>query len=220
MIKISDAIIDKDLRKFAEGYSNIVENYRGIDTGIAVDFAKAANLKTEGMQEIPEEFRDCLALAPKGIRDLKDGVSIETYEFEKGNEAELGFLGFANLSISNKEKITVIEYMQYGSVLCKNKMLKYGVGCRLMLRIRKHKRGAKLNTPQQITASVIFDKAEVSFSMRTFGITGKGVARLNQAGTFTENTYTNFMTEVSNLIVDIYSNDSDYIILPQPLFFK
>lgn len=79
--------------------------------------------------------------------------------------------------------------------------------------------GAKLNTPQQITASVIFDKAEVTFSMRTVGITGPSIASLNKAGTMSENTYTNFMTEVSKLIVEMYKDNSGIIIKPQPLFF-
>ncbi len=220
MIKVSQINMDENLKQVAAGYSNLLENSDLLEQGAAVDLVESLPTVQRHMPQISNDFLDCMSKAPKTIHDLQDGVVVETYEFEKGNEAELGLLGFLNVSLANKEKVTVVEYLQHGSILCNNRFLKYGVGCRLMMRIKSHKRGAKLNTPQQITASVIFDKAEVTFSMRTVGITGPGVAKLNKAGSLAENTYTNFMTEVSNLIVDMYKKESSYKILPQPLFLQ
>lgn len=219
MIKVSKINIDNNLEKIAKGYSSILENSK-LENGISINFTKSILPTPSGFPDIPQNFLNCMSSAPKRIQDLKDGVIIENYEFEKGDEEKLGLLGFLNISLAEKEKVTVVEYMQHGSIICNGKLLKYGIGCRLMLRIKSHKRGAKLNTPQQITASVIFDKAEVVFSMRTFGITGPGLAKLNQTGTMSENTYANFMAEVSNLIVDMYNEKSNYIIYPQPLFLQ
>lgn len=175
-----------------------------------------------GYIEIPNEFKQCIdsSTSPKNIRDLKYGLTLDAYKFDKDDQAKLGFLGFGNVNIENKETIIVVEYKQTGTQLCNNYQLFYGIGARLMMHIKKTKRSAKINTPQQISASVIFGKADVIFSVKTFGITGPGVARLVKSGTMTENTYTEFLNEISSLIVDAYSDTTKFIIAPQPLFLK
>ena len=219
-VKASAIVLDKNLEKFANSYSKLLESKAMLNSLIAIDFSSPSSLDSTGIVEIPKEYIQCMSTAPKTIKDLRDGVVVDAYEFKKGDEGKLGFLGFLNVDISDDEKITVVEFSQFGSQICVNKQLKYGVGCRLMMRIKEYKRSAKLNTPQQITASVIFGKAEVTFSMRTFGITGPGVSRLNKVGTVNEDTYKSFMEEVSNLIVDVYNKDSQYDVNPQPLFLK
>jgi len=147
----------------------------------------------------------CANQGPKTIQDLKDGVIIDAYDFLDGDEKALGLLGFFNIDIKKHERVTIIEYVQKGSILCKNKKKSYGIGARLMMRVTSHKRKAKLDTPQQITASVIFGQATVKFSMHTFGITGPGVANLNKVGSITENTYSSFVTGISSLLEEFYS---------------
>ncbi|MDT0606339.1 hypothetical protein [Croceitalea rosinachiae] len=164
-----------------------------------------------------ESMYNCLASAPSGIQDLKDGVVIDAYDFFDGDEKALSLLGFLNVDIKKQERITVIEYLQKGSVYCNGKRKKYGIGARLMMRVTSHKRKAKLDTPQQITASVIFGQATVKFSMHTFGITGPGVANLNRVGSITENTYSSFISGISDLLADAYKGSNQYIIAPQLL---
>jgi hypothetical protein len=217
MIKASQIHLDGNLKEMAESYTNILE-HTSLKDGINFDLIQTFKSPPIEIPDVPPIYIDCLSKAPQTIYDLQDGTLTRTLEFSKGDESKLSLMGFVGLTLSHREKVTVVEYMQYGSVLCEGKLLRYGIGCRMMLRIKEYKRGAKLNTPQQITASVIFDKAEVTYSMRTVGITGPGIASLNNAGNMSEDTYTNFMTEVSKLIVDIYSKKSTYIIKPQPLF--
>jgi len=176
----------------------------------------------DGYIEIPERFKHCLdsSTAPKGIRDLKYGMSLDAYKFDKDNQAKLGFLGFGNIEIEDKETVIVVEYKQTGTQRCDNFQLFYGVGARIMMQIKSKKRNAKVNTPQQISASVTFGRADVLFSVKTFGITGPGVARLIKSGTMTENTYVEFLNEISTLIVDAYSDTTKFEITPQPLFLK
>jgi len=162
----------------------------------------------------------CMDSAPKDIRDLKDGVIVDAYDFFDGDEKSLSFLGFLNVDIKKHERVTVIEFAQKGSQNCNGKILRYGIGARLMMRVISAKKRAKLDTPQQITASVIFGHATVKFSMHTFGITGPGVARLNKVGAITEDTFSNFIAEISNLMVEAYRENGDYIIAPQPLFLN
>lgn len=160
---------------------------------------------------------DCLDLRPRIIEELTDGVVIDAYDFVDGDEKALGLLGFFNVDIKKHERVTVIEYLQKGSLECKGETKKYGIGARLMMRVTSHKRNARLDTPQQITASVIFGKATVRFSMHTFGITGPGVAHLNRAGSITENTYSSFIAGISDLLAEAYQGSQQYIIAPQPL---
>lgn len=220
MLKASDVVLDKKTEKFAVNYADSLKKRGRLNRLNAVDFRPPSPRSRVGVVEVPEEYLDCLDKFPKDIRDLKDGVTVDIYSFKKGDESKLSLMGFFDISMSNHEKVTVVEYSQFGSIICNRKRLKFGVGCRLMMRIISRKRGAKLNTPQQVTASVIFGKAEVNYSMQTFGITGPGVGGLNQAGALTEDTYNKFITEVSNMIVKAYDEDSRYIINPQPLFLK
>lgn len=180
------------------------------------------SLFNDGYIEIPERFKKCLddSTAPRGIRDLKYGMSLDAYKFDKNSQAKLGFLGFGNVDIEDNETVIVVEYKQTGTQRCDNLQLFYGVGARIMMHIKNKKRNAKVNTPQQISASVTFGRADVLFSVKTFGITGPGVARLIKSGTMTENTYVEFLNEISSLIVDAYSDTTKFEIAPQPLFLK
>ena len=147
-------------------------------------------------------------------------MSLDAYKFDKNNQAKLGFLGFGNINIEDNETVIVVEYKQTGTQICDNLQLFYGVGARIMMQIKSKKTNAKVNTPQQISASVTFGRADVLFSVKTFGITGPGVARLIKSGTMTENTYVEFLNEISTLIVDSYSDSTKFEITPQPLFLK
>ena len=160
---------------------------------------------------------------PKTINDLNSGFLFEIYEFGKNDRAKLELLGFLNIDFDLVDKIVVIEYSQSGNIFCKNQILKFGIGARMIMKIRKKsfKFGAKLNSPQQITASVIFGKVDVSFSINTFGIVGPGIGELvKKAGSLQEDTYSNFLFEVGNLIVDAYKDKSKYRISPTPLFLS
>lgn len=154
---------------------------------------------------------------PASIRDLKDGISLQAYEFQKGDEAKLSLMGFGNVSLQKDSKITIVEFSQTGSSKCDDKTLSYGIGARLMLEIIKKKKDAKLLTPQQITASVIFGRAEVKYNVITFGITGPKTANLIKSGTLSENTYNDFINAIADIIIDAYKDEAGYIITPQYL---
>ena len=159
----------------------------------------------------------CQQNAPKSIQDLQDGVVIDAYDFFDGEEKALALLGFININIKKQERITVIEYLQKGSSNCNNDVKHYAIGARLLMRVTSHTKKARLDTPQQITASVIFGQATVKFSMHTLGITGPGVAHLNMSGSVTENTYSSFISSISDLLKQAYQGTEHFIICPQLL---
>lgn len=179
----------------------------------------AKDVKNNSLKEnfVANKSYFCEEQRPTSILDLKDGVLIDAYDFVDGDEKALNILGFFNVDIKKQERVTVVEYLQKGSIICEGKVSKYAIGARLMMRVTSHKKKAKLDTPQQITASVIFGKATVKFSMHTFGITGPGVADLNRVGSITENTYSSFISGISDLLAKAYDGNKQYIILPQKL---
>ena len=218
--------LKSELKPLVLTESTIVSQMNSIESYIAK--AKLVNPKNNDTWStvFTEEFlvgfadNDCWNNRPKTIYDLTDGVLIDVYSFEKGDEKKLDILGFFNINLEKNQKVVVIEFLQEGTQFCSNKRYKYGVGARLMLHITKVKNKAKLATPQQITASVIFGFAEVKFSLKTFGIVGPGVANLNSAGSLSEDTYQQFLQEISELIKAMYTGNKQFIITPQPLFLK
>lgn len=98
-------------------------------------------LSGSGDFKIPPELMKCLSsdTAPRTIQDLTDGISLDSYRFEKENQATLGILGFGNVEIGNKETVIVVEYKQSGSQYCNNNQLFYGVGARMLLHVKNKK---------------------------------------------------------------------------------
>lgn len=169
--------------------------------------------------KIPVEFQDCWPARPTKLNQMTDGLELTAREFTSENQTGLAVLGFGG-KIEKNEKVIVIQFFQKGSQICNNNILKWGFGARLKMHVKSNRKRAKLNTPQQLTASVMFGLAEVTYEMKTYGIVGPGTANLVKLGAVTENTYQDFLKGVADLLVNIYNNQSDYIITPQPLFLE
>lgn len=201
---INDLMIEKS-NNFVN--SEFVADWNNMS--VQTDYLKSKNLDFAFLES------NCYENKPKSIRDLTAGLSLRAYKFDKDNQGSLSLFGFANVEIGRKESVVLLEFLQTGNHICESNPEIYGVGARMMMKITSKKRRAKINSPQQISASVTFGLAEVEFSMKTIGITGPGTANLVNQGSMTENTYSNFLKSVSNLIVDAYKAESSYFIDPQ-----
>lgn len=170
--------------------------------------------------DIDDNARKCIESGPKNIRDLKDGLTFDAYEITEQAATSLHLLGFAAINFNKLDKVIVVEYAQTGTHHCDGKRLKFGIGARMVMKIKKNRWGgrAKLDNPYQVTASVIFGKASVQYSIVTFGITGPGTAKLINSGTLAEDTYGKFVSDISSLIVEAYQNEQQFTIVPQPMF--
>jgi hypothetical protein len=166
---------------------------------------------------IPPEY-NCLADAPKNITDLTSGVRVLTYQFDRNNQIGLSLLGFAGVNLGSHERAIVVEYCQTGDKYCNDKNIEYCIGARMCMKINIINHNAKVETPQQVAASVTFGYVNVTYEIITVGITGSGVADLVRQGTMTESTYTDFLTKIAGIIIDIYKPNSQYIISPRPSF--
>jgi hypothetical protein len=168
--------------------------------------------------EVPAEFLPCYADRPTKIQELTEMANFRFLNCEDSDELSLGLLGFFNISKKNYKKMLIVEYAQTGNKLCGNKLLRYGVGARMILKVSRASWFAKLHTPQQMTASVIFGRATVEYEIVTFGITGPALSAFAKPGVLHEDSYGNFIREMGTLMLDVYKNKSAYIITPQPLF--
>jgi len=219
-LSVSTVELSDSTNALLNAYASVVKRDGVGPNGLVVGNDAAASLEGPAGpgDALPPWIVACLRSGPTQLNQLTDGVRIDAYDFKKGDEVKLEAMGFLNVSFSKDERITVIEFRQHGTSLCESRRLPYGIGARLMLRVTQKKKGAKLATPQQISASVTFGKAEVRFSLLTFGIVGPGVAQLNNTGAMNEDTYSNFLKAVSSMITEMYTSPSNYIVTPQPLF--
>lgn len=110
MIKAAKINLEGEMLKIADSYSNVLKHTDIDNKGVFVDFDEGDNTIVPSFPDVPAKFVNCMSKAPKSIKDLKDGVIIETYEFEKGDEEKLGLLGFFNLEFGEREKVTVVEF--------------------------------------------------------------------------------------------------------------
>ncbi len=167
--------------------------------------------------KLSNELSKCLDKIPSDIHGLKDGMMFRFFELKVGQEAVLGALGF-KLNIGSVKKAMIVEIFQTGSHNCDEKIYNYGVGARFFLQVKSKKFGAKLDSPQQITASVIFGKASVTYEWRTFGLTGAGIEPyIGGTGELNENSYNNFVHGMHKIFADAYKNDKKIIVFPQPI---
>lgn len=204
--KVKDIVVDKIRETFADAYYEPISGKEGN----LVALANAVN--------ISPAMEQCIKSGPKDIHGLNDGLAVRAYEFDRTQAARLRWLGFVGVNFNNIDKLTVIEYCQTGSQICNQQLLKYGIGARLMMKIKKTDSKAKIDTPHQVGASVIFNMASVQFELMTFGIVGPGTSALVSAGTLSEDTYTKFIHSISSLLIEAYKTPSQFIITPQPLF--
>lgn len=165
---------------------------------------------------------DCIKRnAPKTILDLNDGIRFHSYELNSNDSTILNLIGFSNVNFKRNTKLVVVEFSQTGSFNCHKEKHTFGIGARMLLKIKVKGFGigVKLDSPFQIAASMIYGKVSVSYSVVTFGIVGAQTTKLLKTGNLSEDTYSNFVTDISEIINLAYQKDSGISIKPQPMIF-
>lgn len=114
---------------------------------------------------------------PKNLSDLNDGYDVFYYFVEKNIAAKMGFIPMGAVgSLKHKSKILVYEFCQYRKDFCtvgsESIPIRWGVGVRLVLTIKSYKRKIELTNRYKLSAAVEQGKAEVTYKLSTFGLTG------------------------------------------------
>lgn len=143
---------------------------------------------------------------PKTLKDLNSGLKQLFYEMTSNNAANLSLFGMGNIDLSKKQKMVIVDYIQFKDLSCEEKPLRYGVGARLFLHIKKVKAGINVMKLPELAAAVETGKASVTYSIETVGVTGDKIQMvLPEAGDFNVGAYgkiTNAVDEIRKLMRD------------------
>ena len=126
--------------------------------------------------------------------------------------------GYGGGELGKKETLLIVDFVQHKDIQCTDgKTQRYGVGARLFLHITKKKRGLNLTLPQ-LAANVELDRAQVTYTISTIGITGSSVIDALPTGSnFDVENYAKVINSVDNIIRLAKDNEDGVVIEPQLL---
>lgn len=161
-------------------------------------------LEAEGKEyALPSEemIRDkCAASRPKTMRDLSGGMKKLYYQLTKDNSASLNVFGAGKLNLGKKELLIIVDFVQYKNTKCDGEELRYGVGARLFLHVKKAGRGLKTTDLPHLAAGVQLGQASITYSIETIGITGQKIsAVLPGTGSFDVEAYAKVISAVDEI---------------------
>lgn len=186
------------------------EKKTGTDT-TAVAETKAVEYKNNA-----EVVQDAACQVPKTMRDLTSGVKDFFYYVNSSNEGTLSLFGMASVTLGKKEQMVIIDFSQFKDLKCEEKPIRYGVGARLFLHIKKIKRGVNLAKLPDVAAEVQSGRAVVTYSIETVGITGEKILDiLPDAGDFNVEAYNEVINAVNNIRRLTKDNEAGVVITPQ-----
>jgi hypothetical protein len=147
---------------------------------------------------------NCSFDIPKGLKDLKSGFQYRYYLFSSNNTGALQAFGITDVKSDKETQYLVIDYIQFTDFKCTNlPTIRYAVGLRSELKFTKAKTSIDITGKgglSKLAAQVELGNAEVNFSLKTIGLTGKP-ARLNipQGVSFNVTTYKDFQNSIEFL---------------------
>tara|TARA_R110001599_G_scaffold331474_1_gene546276 strand:+ start:759 stop:1613 length:855 start_codon:yes stop_codon:yes gene_type:complete len=148
-------------------------------------------------------------------------TGMQVYYFNKSSKTHLKLLGFGGINLKGNEIVCIAEYSQRVSIPCAdNNDVTWGFGIRMMMHVKSSEKGAKLDNPSKIAASVTFGYASVSYSIKTFGVAGPGIADFIDADDMTTNSYGRFTGLIAKFIREIYSTSNTYDIDPRVMLVE
>lgn len=157
---------------------------------------------------------------PQSMSELTSGIKQLFYMVTSNNEANLKLFG-QGISLGKKEMMVIIDFVQFKDVSCSAKV-RYGVGARLSLHIKKAHLGAgfDFSNLKGLAANCEIGKATVKYSLDIIGITGPTVTdALPKAadGNFDVEGYRSVMTAVDRIQDLAKDGIEGVIITPQEI---
>ncbi len=162
-----------------------------------------------------ESVKDKCA-APTNMRELSGGMEKLFYQFTSSNEANLSVFGMANAKLTKKEVVVVVDFIQFKDMNCTGEKVRYGVGARLFLNIKKTQGGIKVTDLPKLAAGVELGRASVTYSIKVIGLTGDKVrAALPNTGDFNVEAYGKVMSAVDKIQMLASDNEEGVVVEPQ-----
>jgi hypothetical protein len=147
---------------------------------------------------------NCKFNIPKKLKDLKSGFQYRYYLFNSNNTGALQAFGITDIKTEKETEYLVIDYIQFMDYKCTNlPTIRYAVGLRSELKFTKSDTSIDIvgkGGLSKLAAQVELGNAEVNFSLKTIGLTGKP-AKLNipQGVSFNVTTYKDFQNSIEFL---------------------
>lgn len=112
---------------------------------------------------------------PASMADLTSGIKKLFYQVTSNNAANLQLFG-QGVSLGKKEMMVIVDFVQFKDMSCSEKV-RYGVGARLQLHVKKAHLGANFDFSnlRGLAANCELGKATVKYSLDVIGITGPKV---------------------------------------------
>lgn len=166
--------------------------------------------------ERPSDAAEAKCPAPRTMRELSGGMKKLFYQFNSKNSANLALFGVANVGLSKKEVMVIVDFVQYKDASCPGGSIRFGVGARLFLHIKQIQGGIKVTDLPKLAAGVELGKASVTYSVETIGITGDAIrAALPNTGDFNVEAYGKVMSAVDRIQMLARDGQEGVVIDPQ-----
>jgi len=175
-------------------------------------------------QELAKIY-NCVTHGPAELGDLSSATELFYYYFTEKHNDEVRAMGYGGAPLIKGDLLVVVDVVQYKNEVCQDMVVRYGVGCRLFLRLSDMKCKTKLDLPY-LASAVEMNKATVSYQFQTEGITGPAVLKAlpPTSGKFDVDNYVQITTSI-NKILHLLGNEElifrgDVVVKPVVLGVK
>ena len=204
------------LALFACGDKNANSEASGSQGSDALSPAELAKVEEYALPAAELVRKKCESSKPKTMRELSGGMKKFFYQLTSDNKAGLTVFGANSAKISKKEMMTIVDFIQYKDVTCGGERLRYGVGARLFLHVKNTSKGINVSDMGSLAAGVQLNKASVTYSVETIGVTGTKVsAVLPGTGDFNVEAYGKVIRAVDEIQRLAADNVEGVVIDPQ-----
>jgi hypothetical protein len=189
----------------------------GAGTAAAVEDPAAQAKKENYAMPAAEMVRSkCESMKPKSVKELSGGMKKFFYQLTADNRASLSLFGGNSINLSKKELLVIVDFIQYKDLSCGGQKVRYGVGARLFLHIKKTSKGLNVSDLATVAAGVQLNQATVTYSIETVGVTGRKVsAALPGTGDFNVEAYHKVIKAVDEVQKLTLDNEEGVVIDPQ-----
>lgn len=196
----------------------------GDDAPTDAQEASLDKLKEEELQEPTKEVvmyttrGGSTCEKPTTVEALSSGMQKLFYHVTRQNGLSLKLFGMGSMQLGKRETMLIVDFIQYKDKRCEEDYIRFGVGARLFLHIKKVRRGVSITELPQLAAAVEGGKAEVTFQIKTIGVTGDRVNEaLPRAGKFDVEAYSEVTNAVDRIQALTRDNIDGVVIDPQEI---
>lgn len=132
-----------------------------------------------------KSWNSCALPSPRLLSSLNSGSRKFVYLIDRNNQGTLAIFGLGNLKLGKKEKIAVIDYVEYKDTLCSKgtestepEYIRLAAGVRLVLHIKQKENQVRADLPSQVAAATEFGLAETTFTIETLGFKNENTRRI------------------------------------------